>query len=101
MRHQSSVTWVSWILFGAMDSVLHDGMGAGVGRVSGCGYGDGCLTGAQTVRLGGAYHDRMVLSVVAWTGASARPGAAAPRWRRPRRPGRWGRACGVSRMTAD
>ena len=55
MRHQSSVTWVSWILFGAMDSVLHDGMGAGVGRVSRCGYGDGCLAGAQTVRLGGAY----------------------------------------------
>ena len=67
MRYQRSVTSVSWIPFRAIDNVLHDEMGAGVGRVTACGHGDGgCLTGAHTVRLGGAFHHRMVPSMVAW-----------------------------------
>ena len=73
MRYESSVTPVSWSPFRAIDGVLHHGMGAGVGRVTACGYGDGgCLTGAHTVRLGGAVQPRMVPSMVAW-GVSRMP----------------------------
>lgn len=73
MRYESSVTSVSWIPDRPVDSVPCDGMGAGAGRVTASGYADGdCLTGAHTVRLGGAFHHRMVASMVAW-GVSGMP----------------------------
>ncbi|MGP7996940.1 MAG: hypothetical protein ACLPKI_06420 [Streptosporangiaceae bacterium] len=120
MRYESSVISVSWIPSEAVEGILHCGMIAGLGHYddplpglpggllgwrAGGGYGDGgCPSGSTTARPGGAFHRRMVPSMVAlllaWTAAFALLTVAVLRWRMPRSSSRWGRACGASRMPA-